>query len=95
MKWKCPECNFQWEGTVNTFDKVRVHEKTHKKKIQVTQMPGFLGDKQTNVVHHLANMKKDCKIVDVKINDKQYFDPDTLENAKSKNFSPCLLCITN
>jgi len=58
-------------------------------------MPGFLGDKQTNVVHHLANMKKDCKIVDVKKNDKQYFDPDTLENAKSKNFSPCILCITN
>jgi len=55
-------------------------------------MPGFLGDRHTNVVHHLANMKKECKIVDVKKNDKQYFDPDTLENAKSKNFSPCLLC---
>ena len=44
-------------------------------------MPGFLGDKQTNLVHHLANMKQDCKIIDVKLNDKQYFDPDTLENA--------------
>ena len=55
-------------------------------------MPGFLGDRHTNVVHHLANMKKDCKIVEVKKNDKQYFDPDTLENAKSKNFSPCMLC---
>ena len=51
-------------------------------------MPGFLGDKQTNVVHHLANMKKDCKIVDVKINDKQYFDPDTLENAKRTELVP-------
>jgi len=58
-------------------------------------MPGFLGDKKTNVVHHLGNMKKECKITDVKINDKQYFDPDTLENAKSKNFSPCPLCNSN
>lgn len=58
-------------------------------------MQGFLGDRQTNVVHHLGNMKKDCKIVDVKLNDKQYFDPDTLENAKSKNFFPCKLCIIN
>jgi hypothetical protein len=57
-------------------------------------LPGYLGDKLTNVVHHLANMKKECKIVEVKINDKQYFDPDTLENAKSKNFSPCSLCNT-
>jgi hypothetical protein len=31
MKWDCPECNFHWEGTVNTFDKVRDHEKTHEK----------------------------------------------------------------
>jgi len=36
MKWNCPECNFSWEGTVNTFDKVRAHMLTHKKKIQVT-----------------------------------------------------------
>jgi hypothetical protein len=31
MKWDCPECNFHWEGTVNPFDKVRDHEKTHEK----------------------------------------------------------------
>jgi hypothetical protein len=46
-------------------------------------MAGFLGDKQTHLVHHLAYMKKECKIIEVKIIDRQYFTPDTLENAKS------------
>jgi len=32
MKYQCKECNFQWEGTVNTFEKVREHEKTHLEK---------------------------------------------------------------
>ena len=50
-------------------------------------MAGFLGDKQTTLVHHLANMKKECKIVEMKLQDRQYFTPDTLENAKSMNFS--------
>jgi hypothetical protein len=31
MEWNCPKCNFHWERTVDTFDKVRVHEKTHLK----------------------------------------------------------------
>lgn len=30
-------------------------------------MVGFLGDKQTPLVHHLANMKKECKIVERKL----------------------------
>jgi hypothetical protein len=58
-------------------------------------MPGFLGDKQNNIVHHLANMKEECQIVNIGLKDKQYFTPDTLENAKAKNFSPCKLCIGN
>ncbi len=58
-------------------------------------MAGFLGDKQTNLVHHLANMKKECKVVDMKFKDRQYFTPDTLENAKGLNFSPCLWCNVN
>jgi len=32
MKYQCKECDFQWEGTVNTFEKVREHEKTHLEK---------------------------------------------------------------
>jgi hypothetical protein len=58
-------------------------------------MAGFLGDKQTHLVHHLAYMKKECKIIEMKIIDRQYFTPDTLENAKSMNFSSCMWCIGN
>lgn len=29
MKYNCKECDFKWEGTVNTFEKVREHEKKH------------------------------------------------------------------
>lgn len=32
MKYSCKTCDFHWEGTVDTFDKVRIHEKTHVKK---------------------------------------------------------------
>ena len=29
MKYQCKQCNFYWEGTSYTFDKVREHEKIH------------------------------------------------------------------
>jgi len=29
MKYECKQCDFCWEGILNTFDKVREHEKTH------------------------------------------------------------------
>ena len=32
MKYDCKICDFHWEGTADTFEKVRVHEKTHEKK---------------------------------------------------------------
>jgi hypothetical protein len=31
MKYSCKICNFHWEGTVDTFDKVRAHEQIHEK----------------------------------------------------------------
>ena len=31
MKYQCKYCDFKWEGTSYTFDKVREHEKTHLK----------------------------------------------------------------
>ena len=34
MKYDCKLCNFHWEGTVDTFDKVRIHEKTHDIKLK-------------------------------------------------------------
>lgn len=32
MKYQCEHCDFHWEGTSYTFEKVRDHEKTHLKK---------------------------------------------------------------
>lgn len=32
MKYNCKECDFKWEGTVDTFEKVRQHEKGHLEK---------------------------------------------------------------
>jgi hypothetical protein len=55
-------------------------------------MPGYLGDTKKMIVHHLANMKMDCKIYDININNRKYFTPDSLEKAKSEGFSPCKLC---
>lgn len=58
-------------------------------------MIGLLGDKKTNFVHHLDTLKKECKIVEMKLIDRQYFTPDTLENAKGQNFTSCKWCIGN
>lgn len=59
----------------------------------MNSMPGFLGDTANNVVHHLANKKSECSIYSMKMKNRVYFTPDTLENAKSKNFVPCIFCI--
>ncbi len=31
MKFHCKNCNFHWEGWIDTFSKVLDHEKTHLK----------------------------------------------------------------
>lgn len=58
----------------------------------VINMPGYLGDKETMVVHHLANMKKQCNVYAIKISLKQYFTPDTIENAQKSGFRSCQYC---
>ncbi len=58
-------------------------------------MPGYLGNKSTNIVHLLSEMKKECKIVEIKMEDRQYFTPDNLNTAEKQNFSPCRWCIKN
>jgi len=55
-------------------------------------MPGYLGDKEVMTVHHLANMQKECNVYQIKTNFKQYFTPDTIENAKHAGFKPCQHC---
>jgi hypothetical protein len=52
-------------------------------------MAGYLGDKLNMIVHHLAVMKPECKIHDVKKEDRHYFIPDTLEQAIKEKFAPC------
>jgi len=56
-------------------------------------MLGYLGDKETMIVHHLDNRKKECDIYAIKIILKQYFTPDTIENAQKSGFRPCQYCI--
>lgn len=56
-------------------------------------MAGYLGDKLDMIVHHLAVMKPECKIQDIKKEDRHYFIPDTPEQAIKENFSPCKHCI--
>jgi hypothetical protein len=55
-------------------------------------MSGFLGDGANNIVHDLANKKTKCKIYRIEMKNRIYFTPDTLDNAKSKNFVPCEFC---
>ncbi len=57
-------------------------------------MSGFLGDKSKKTVHHLANMRPECDIYHIEMKDREYFTPDTIENAKSKGYKSCELCIS-
>ncbi|MFB5619664.1 MAG: hypothetical protein ACE5RP_08385 [Nitrosopumilus sp.] len=56
-------------------------------------MPGYLGNKSDNIVHHLAEMTPDCKIVEIKKLERIYFTPDTLDEAKKEKFTSCKHCI--
>jgi hypothetical protein len=56
-------------------------------------MPGYLGDKSSMIVHHLAVMREECNIHEIRIKDKQYFNPDSIDEAKKHGFSPCKWCI--
>ena len=55
-------------------------------------LAGYLGKKSDMIVHHLAEMKPECHIHPVKKEDRIYFTPDTLENAKNVGFIPCKHC---
>ncbi len=45
------------------------------------------------IVHHLEMMKPECKIYYIKKEDRIYFTPDSIENAKGKGFVLCKYCI--
>ncbi|MDX1595857.1 MAG: hypothetical protein R3327_02845 [Nitrosopumilaceae archaeon] len=55
-------------------------------------MSGYLGDDEKKVVHHLANIKDECNIYEIKMDKRKYFTPDTQDNAKSQGFELCKFC---
>jgi len=55
-------------------------------------MAGYMGDKASMIVHHLAMMSPDCRIYHVKKENRIYFVPDTLDQAKKEGFVRCEQC---
>ena len=55
-------------------------------------MSGYLGDDEKKVVHHLANIKDECNIYEIKMDKRKYFTPDTQDNAKNQGFELCKFC---
>ena len=55
-------------------------------------LAGYLGNKFDMIVHHLAEMKPQCKIYEIKKEDSIYFVPDALEQARKEGFVPCKYC---
>jgi len=55
-------------------------------------MAGYLGDKKSKLVPHLTCKQNECDIYNIEKRDRQYFTPDSLENAKSIGFNPCRWC---
>lgn len=58
MKYQCEHCDFLWEGTSYTFDKVRDHEKMHLKK---SSLPRCKVCNTRNVDQANINGKWECK----------------------------------
>lgn len=56
-------------------------------------MPGLLGSTKTQIVHNLANMKRKCKINEIHVHEKKYFEPDTRDQALKEGFVPCNWCM--
>ena len=49
-------------------------------------MAGYMGDKASMIAHHLAKMSPECRIYYVKKENRIYFVPDTLDQAKKEGF---------
>jgi hypothetical protein len=55
-------------------------------------MAGYMGDKTSMIVHHLAKISPECRIYDVKKENMIYFVPDTIDQAKKEGFVKCEQC---
>ena len=58
-------------------------------------MPGYLGNKSDMTVHHLALMKPECKIYDVKKKDSVYFVPDLPGRQKERDSARAYTALAN
>jgi len=67
MKYQCEQCDFSWEGTSYTFDKVRDHEKMHLEKLP---SPRCKVCNTRNIDPANSNFQWECKtcgnLIDVK-----------------------------
>ncbi len=52
MKYRCKNCDFVWEGTVDTFDKVRIHDKTHEKNKILDQNSREFNQNRLSIFRH-------------------------------------------
>lgn len=56
-------------------------------------MPRYLGDSKAMVVHDLMHERASCKIKELRAWHRKSFYPDTLEQARSEEFTSCDYCI--
>ncbi|AFS81371.1 hypothetical protein NKOR_07550 [Candidatus Nitrosopumilus koreensis AR1] len=61
MKYQCKTCNFHWEGTSQTFDEVRDHEKTHLKNKTTVRCKVCNASKSMIDVEHNSDEKWECQ----------------------------------
>ena len=52
-----------------------------------------MGDIAKNIVHDQARDNPTCEIDEIDINFLKFFDPDTLDQAKSEHFKLCDHCL--
>ncbi len=63
------------------------------KCVGASDLAGYFGKKSDMIVHHLAEMRSECHIHPVKNDDRTYFTPDTLDNAKNRGFIHVLIAV--
>jgi hypothetical protein len=53
----------------------------------------FFGVKSKMIVHDLNKIKPECNTLEVKITNRAYFTPDTLEETKKQGYDKCKICL--
>ncbi len=53
----------------------------------------YLGNKNTFEVHNLMDQQTNCQIDEIKSENKNYFNLDTLAQAHSEGYDNCAYCL--